>query len=124
MTALVQANGMDMRSEIRRERTVELAFEGFRWDDLRRWKTAETELIKSVLSIKVTRTQWDAPAVTIDGNHTPGIFYNLSASQLENGTKVLQPSGQSSFNPAKHYLLLLPTKQISLNLELEQNPGW
>ncbi|MBW8325331.1 MAG: RagB/SusD family nutrient uptake outer membrane protein, partial [Prolixibacteraceae bacterium] len=122
--ALVQANGLDMRTEIRRERTVELAFEGFRWDDLRRWKTAETELPKSVLSIKVSGTQWDSPTVTVDGSSTPGVFYNLPANQLENGYKVLQPSSQRRFDPAKNYLFPLPTKQISLNPSLTQNPKW
>ena len=38
--AFVTANGLNMLNEIRRERTVELAFEGFRRDDLRRWKTS------------------------------------------------------------------------------------
>ncbi len=122
--ALVQANGLDMRTEIRRERTVELAFEGFRWDDLRRWKTAETELPKTVLSIKVSGTQWDSPTITVDDNSTPGVFYNLPANQLENGYKVLQPGSQRSFNPSKNYLMPLPTKQISLNPSLKQNPGW
>src|SRR5439155_21508369 len=42
--AFVTGNGLDMLTEIRREQTVELAFEGFRRDDLRRWKTAETEM--------------------------------------------------------------------------------
>jgi hypothetical protein len=122
--AFVTANGLDLRTEIRRERTIELVFEGFRWDDLRRWKTAETELPNSLLSIKVTGTQWDAPQVTIDGISTPGIFYNLPAAQLENGCKVLQPSGQRSFNPAKNYLLPLPAQEVSLNPKLIQNPGW
>jgi hypothetical protein len=122
--ALVQNAGLDLRTEIRRERTVELAFEGFRWDDLRRWKTAETELPKSVLSIKVTGTQWDSPEVTVDGHSTSGVFHNLPADQLENGYKVLQPGGQRSFEPGKNYLLPLPTKQISLNPALEQNPNW
>lgn len=36
-----QTHGLDMRTEIRRERTVELFNEGFRIDDLKRWKTAE-----------------------------------------------------------------------------------
>ena len=35
--AFVSANGLNMLEEIRRERTVELAFEGYRRDDLRRW---------------------------------------------------------------------------------------
>jgi hypothetical protein len=122
---LVLANGLDMRTEIRRERTVELAFEGFRWDDLRRWKTAETELPNSLLSIKVTGTQWDSPQITIGNNSTASIFYNLSADQLENGYKVLQPKSQRKFDPAKNYLLPIPTKQILLNPDkLKQNPGW
>ena len=123
--ALVTANGLGMRTEIRRERTIELAFEGYRWDDLRRWKTAETELLSSLLSIKVTGTQWDTQKITIDGNSTRSKFYNLPVDQLENGYKILQNSSQRKFDPAKNYLLPIPTKQISLNPDkLKQNPGW
>jgi starch-binding outer membrane protein, SusD/RagB family len=123
--AFVQANGLDLRTEIRRERTVELAFEGYRWDDLCRWKTAETELPNSLLSIKVTGTQWDAPEITIGSYSTASLFYNLTPDQLENGCKVLQPKIQRKFDPAKNYLLPIPTKQISLNPDkLKQNPGW
>ncbi len=47
--AFVTGNGLDMLNEIRRERRVELAFEGeFRYWDLIRWKTAEVELPKAV----------------------------------------------------------------------------
>ena len=42
--ALVDNNGLSMREEIRRERTVELVFEGFRIDDLKRWATAPVEM--------------------------------------------------------------------------------
>ena len=38
--SFVTSNGLSMREEIRRERTVELYLEGFRIDDLKRWKTA------------------------------------------------------------------------------------
>ncbi|HTI94033.1 MAG TPA: RagB/SusD family nutrient uptake outer membrane protein [Puia sp.] len=120
----VTSNGLDMETEIRRERAVELAFEGFRWDDLRRWKTAETVLPKSILSVKVTGTQWADKVITLDGNSYNSIFYNLSASQLENGYKVLQPASQRFFDPNKNYLLPIPTKQVSLNSKLTQNPGW
>jgi hypothetical protein len=123
--ALVTDNGLDMRTEIRRERSVELAFEGFRWDDLRRWKTAETELPKSVLSIKVTGTEWANKVITIDGSSYNSYFYNAPASQLENGYKLLQPGSQRTFDPDKNYLLPIPTKQVSLNPDkLKQNPGW
>ena len=33
-----------MRSKIRQERRIELSFEGFRYDDLKRWKIAEEKL--------------------------------------------------------------------------------
>ncbi|HEY4289629.1 MAG TPA: RagB/SusD family nutrient uptake outer membrane protein [Puia sp.] len=122
--SLVAGNGLDMETEIRRERTVELAFEGFHWDDLRRWKTAETVLPKSILSVKVTGTQWADKVITLDGNSYNSIFYNLSPSQLENGFKVLQPSSQRSFDVNKDYLLPIPTKQVALNPKLTQNPGW
>jgi len=121
---LVTGNGLDMETEIRRERTVELAFEGFRWDDLRRWKTAETVLPQSILSVKVTGTQWSDKVITLDGSSYNSIFYNIAASQLENGYKVLQPASQRFFDPNKDYLLPIPTKQVSLNSKLQQNPGW
>ena len=38
--AFVNSNGLNMRTEIRRERKVELAFEGHGYWDLIRWKTA------------------------------------------------------------------------------------
>ena len=123
--ALVTGNGLNMRDEIRRERTVELAFEGFRWDDLRRWATAETLLPKSVLSIKVTGTEWAKQVITLDGASYNSYFYNAPASQLENGYKLLQPGAQRTFDVNKNYLLPIPTKQVSLNPDkLKQNPGW
>lgn len=120
----VAAHGLDMRTEIRRERTVELAFEGFRWDDLRRWNIAAQELPKPLLSIKVTGTQWDAPEVKIGNDSTPGIFYNLPSSRLDNGFLILQPGSQRSFVAPKDYLLPIPTRQLQLDPKLKQNPGW
>src|SRR3546814_9011311 len=43
---------LDMLEEIRRERRIELAGEGFRYYDLIRWKTAEAELPRPVLGIR------------------------------------------------------------------------
>src|SRR5699024_5072088 len=49
---------LDMKEEIRRERRVELAGEGFRYDDLMRWETAETELPQPVLGAKFQEDQY------------------------------------------------------------------
>ena len=55
--AHVTLNGLNMLNEIRRERTVELAFEGFLRDDLRRWKTAETVLPQAIKGVKFLGTE-------------------------------------------------------------------
>jgi hypothetical protein len=54
----VTDNNLDMREEIRRERTVELALEGFRYSDLIRWKTAETLLPADLLGAKYVEADW------------------------------------------------------------------
>src|SRR5204863_1890377 len=56
--AFVTANNLDMREEIRRERTVELALEGFRYDDLIRWKIAEKVLPQDLLGAKFIAADW------------------------------------------------------------------
>ena len=56
--AFVTANGLNMLNEIRRERTVELAFEGYRRDDSRRWKTAETVMPQALRGVKFVGTEY------------------------------------------------------------------
>ena len=55
----VEDNNLDMREEIRRERTVELYNEGFRIDDLKRWNEAITEMPKDILGIKWEGTEFE-----------------------------------------------------------------
>ncbi len=111
--AFVGTNGLNMRTEIRRERTIELYVENFRFDDLRRWKTAEVELPQAVRGIKYTGTEFSttAPWKTIS--------FNVDA----NGFIILQPAANRQFL-AKHYLNPIPFGQIQLNPKLVQNPGW
>ena len=54
----VTTNSLNMLDEIRRERTVELAFEGDRRDDLRRWKLAETILPQAIKGVKFVGTEY------------------------------------------------------------------
>ncbi|MGN1234003.1 MAG: RagB/SusD family nutrient uptake outer membrane protein, partial [Candidatus Cryptobacteroides sp.] len=56
---LVSVNGLDMLEEIRAERTVELFHEGFRIDDLKRWKTAEKEMPGNRVGILWKGTQFE-----------------------------------------------------------------
>lgn len=106
--AFVKANGLNMQEEIRRERRVELAQEGFRYWDLIRWKTAETELPKPVLGNYYFKTEFAAAAV----NLTPDNYI------------LVQDASFRKFDPAKDYLWPLPINELSLNPSLQQNAGW
>lgn len=114
--AFCKANGLDMLTEIRRERTVELACEGFRYDDLIRWKTAEVEMPQSVKGIKFIGTEYQQMFPELEVGKD--IFVD------ENGYMIAEPSTSRFFDPGKHYLKPLPKKQIKLNPNLEQNPNW
>lgn len=102
--------GMDMRTEIRRERTIELFHEGFRLDDLKRWKTAETEMPMNLLGVKWKGTEYEKKV-------WPKCPYSPNADGciiIESGRKWSE----------KNYLFPLPKDQLQLNPQLKQNPGW
>lgn len=107
--ALVNANGLDMREEIRRERTVEFFNEGFRLDDLKRWKTAEIEMPMPFLGVKWTGTEYATRGGTLT--------YPLDAE----GCIIYE---DNRVWEQKHYLYPLPLDQLQLNPNLGQNPGW
>ncbi|MDR3007639.1 MAG: RagB/SusD family nutrient uptake outer membrane protein [Sphingobacterium sp.] len=93
-----QLNQSQLRQLVRRERTVELAFEGLHLADIRRWKTAE-----NVVSGKVY-----------------GITY-----QNKGETVVVEAASESRvFDAKKHYLWPIPQREINLNANLKQNPNW
>lgn len=105
----VTTNGLDMREEIRRERTVELFLEGFRIDDLKRWKTAETEMPQDLLGVQYTGTEY--------ATKWSGQTRSLNSA----GCIIMYNNRQWS---EKNYLYPLPSDQLQLNPGLEQNPYW
>jgi hypothetical protein len=105
--------------EIRRERRIELFFEGFRYDDLRRWKQGKK------LEHKDYGIRWDAAtraAVDPDGKTTvfTGIVDGVEYLEPYKGTDFETPI----FDESKHYHWPLPLDVLSQNPELGQNPGW
>lgn len=122
--AFVNANGLDMQEELRRERTVELALEGFRYDDLRRWKTAEHELPVDVKGIRIVGTPWAGPIVVEGQDRNPYSDAGWQNRTDANGFIIVERASGRTFDPAKHYLMPLPTKEIMINPQLAQNPGW
>lgn len=112
----VTTNGLDMLTEIRRERTVELAFEGFRREDLKRWKVAETVMPAAIKGVKFVGTEY--------GQRFPDLQVGTDIQVDNNGFIVVEPATARQFLP-KHYLDPLPLQQIQLSKgTLVQNPGW
>ena len=105
------ANGLDMREEIRRERTVELYQEGFRLDDLKRWATAVQVMNQPLLGVKYTGTEYES--------HWGG----TAPSQAKNSEGCLIMDNNRKWTD-KNYLYPIPSDQQQLNPQLGQNPGW
>lgn len=107
--ALVDTNGLNMLEEIRAERTVELFNEGFRIDDLKRWKRAEIEMPGNRTGIlwKGTgfETLWTDQANMLDAE---GCIIKYSDCVWEQ----------------RNYLYPLPSDEVQLNGNLGQNKGW
>ncbi|MEO5999132.1 MAG: RagB/SusD family nutrient uptake outer membrane protein [Chitinophagaceae bacterium] len=96
-----------IRALIRKERRIELSFEGKRYFDLLRWKQAETNLNRIMHGMKIT------------SNGTGGYTYTVVPAI---------PSGapQWSFDASKNYLLPIPLNVLGQNPALKghQNPGY
>lgn len=115
--AFVSANGLNMQEEIRRERTVELAFEGYRRDDLRRWGTAETVLPLAIRGVKFVGTEYQ--------QKFPELVIGQDIQVDSDGFIIAQPASARKFQTPKHWLSPIPLQQVQLSKgTLEQNPGW
>lgn len=84
-------------NEVRRERRIELSAEGFRFDDIRRWKAG-----KLLNNIK-----------TYIGAREP------ATSQYH----IVYPGLTRTWND-KLYFYPIPTQELVLNPQFTQNPGW
>ena len=129
--ALAAAHGLNMKEEIRRERTVELYREGKRFDDLKRWGILEESLNASRLGRVVGDASYPTDFKDAEGNPTNAYDAN---SYVWGEEEVETPHGplkcvvvSSSVNhsvTAKHYLYPIPMTQMTLNENLLQNPGY
>jgi hypothetical protein len=142
----------DVLREIRRERRVELALEGFRFDDLMRWHAAK--LIErepeglyfpglgkydltgdGVEDIFLIPNSESIPAEGDKEENALGkklIYYKVgpqgsdASFYLSNGTSgtcVTDPD-RGSFNEPKYYYRPVPQPEVVLNPNLEQIFGW
>jgi len=98
------ASQAEMRDLIRRERRVELAFEGKRYYDLLRWKIAEVNLNHVMHGMKITGSA---------GSYTYEVI-----------PAVPSGSPQWSFDASKNYKLPIPLSVLGQNSKLAQNENY
>lgn len=125
--------------EIRRERGIELCYEGLRYNDLLRWKKGHLlEMPWKGIYVPALNYPMD-----LDGNGTPdvafvksapadkisGVIYYIiddEASRLTENTKghvTWRDDENRNFDDKKYYRPI-SNADIVLNSNLEQNPGW
>lgn len=93
-------NTADMRTRIRHERRIELAFEGKYFYDIMRWKTAEQIFSQPIYGMKITADQ--------NGKLT---YDKVQVRKVK-------------FDPAKNYLQPIPQYALDQNKKLVQNAGY
>ncbi|QRY58620.1 RagB/SusD family nutrient uptake outer membrane protein [Sphingobacterium siyangense] len=90
-----------LRGLLRKERMVEMAFEGHRYPDLRTWMIAEQEMNEPYYTRNVAATTYEA-----SWERTKDVFP---------GKRVFQ---------AKHYFFPIHQQQLSEMVNMTQNYGW
>ena len=105
------ADNHKFMDEVRREREVELSFEGFRFCDLQRWLLLTEAPYNQKFSQEFDRVE----SADFYKNHDP------KDAQVANYRRELILT--RNFN-VKHYWFPLPIKETQISSEFKQNPGW
>ncbi|MEA5128839.1 MAG: RagB/SusD family nutrient uptake outer membrane protein [Proteiniphilum sp.] len=106
---------------VRHERKIELAFEGFRYLDLRRWDNFWKYANIPVLGRPVKGAYTDWPDVTFDENDEPVYDYNAYVPHPSTDYRVLE---NRTFVQNKHELWPIPQREINVSPQMTQNPGY
>lgn len=125
--AITMQDQTKMRSVLRFERRMEMAFEGLRYMDLIRWRLAEKVfntpeygmLDVADLRTKVVNTGlWFFPGVPNVDENTLSDFSTIASSGL------IKLYGIRTFQANKHYLWPIPSNEVLINSNIKQNPNY
>ena len=118
--------------EIRRERLVELMGESFSFDDVRRWKKGDWYVNKHHYGAWVNADNLDA-VVSRTGGQT-GVMDNTTHLEATPAVAAAQGGGHLYYylDPVKagkgwldkYYLMPIPTEELLLNSNLQQQDAW
>lgn len=126
---------LTMLGEIRRERAIELFGENFRMDDLKRWNIAADEINGGVYLDYIAGTEMETALDPRDDSPIwEETLYALTTGEVSTssyagfpkvpaGVAILEGSGTRNFT-IRNYVDAIPGNQITLNPNLQQNPGW
>lgn len=132
--------------EVRRERSVELALEGFRFSDLLRWKHGELMMMRwTGIYVPALNVQMDldhdgtTDVIFYKGNQPTNLPSSCTPISVDGGDATRQGiTGNNSGNltwydndpsriwyeDGRQYYYPIPQSAINLNENLKQNPGW
>lgn len=114
LPAIKQMTPEVLRKLIRQERKVEFAMEGLRFFDIRRWKIAE-----SVMNGKL----YGRPTLDYLPSYLP-VFDSNGTPRYDGYADALRSFDNRTFNPQRDYLFPIPQKELDINKNLKQNPGY
>ena len=109
--------------EIRRERRSELALQGFRLDDLMRWKADKLIVGKRGKGAYVGGESILFKSYSPDNQKRIRERLTLDDNKWADPMAGTLPSGYQ-FHADRDYLLPIPPSELELNKKLKQNPKW
>lgn len=125
--------------EIRRERGIELALEGFRYDDLKRWRAGKllqnqydgmyVPALNTLIDLNEDGKMDVSFVESIPATKVPGVYYFLidkvqfKLSGGASGNLILFDNLERKYQDYK-YFYPIPYNEIVLNGNLVQNPDW
>lgn len=104
-----------LREIVRRERKIELAGEGFRLYDIRRWRIAE-HVIPGNFPGRKNKAYWYNPGIPI--------FDEVGHPRYIDQDQVYKTIQVRKFDKNRDYLWAIPQAEIDLNPNLTQNDGY
>lgn len=105
----------ELRKLVRRERLVELAGEGFRLFDIRRWKIAE-KMMNTTIYGRILKGGYELMGVPTFGENEKPDYGKFSG--------IFRVIETREFKPNRDYVWPIPQKDIDVNTNLTQNPGY
>ncbi|MCD7850381.1 MAG: RagB/SusD family nutrient uptake outer membrane protein [Parabacteroides sp.] len=115
ITSTTHSDQASLRKQIRRERNIELALEGFRLYDIRRWELAEKAMNVTIYGRPNSKTR------KYEG--MPSFDSTGEVPNYDEFKDIFRVVEKRVFNPKRDYLSPIPQQEIDANPNLTQNEG-